>query len=385
MATPRRLLQVTTIPGTLEAFILPFAKHFRALGWSVEAAANGVSGNAACLAAFDAVHDIDWSRNPLSPKNLAAAREIARVVKVGEFDILNVHTPVASFVTRLALMRSRPKPAVVYTAHGFHFHGAGNPVTNLAFQALEKAAAPRTDWLVVLNSEDEAAARHLRLAPTNRLTFLPGIGVDVEGFRRRSEEGADRSVTRRALGVPQDAPMALMVAEFTPNKRHTDAVRAVAKLRLEGMGIHLVVAGDGNLRAATERLARDMGLADAVHLLGFRNDVPALLKAADVLLLLSEREGLPRSVMEAMAVGVPVVGTRIRGIADLLGDGAGYLVPVGNATAIADAVREAVTSHDGSDGVAASAYKSVQRGALPSILAAYERIYEAVLADPSRG
>lgn len=380
MATSHRLLQVTTIPGTLEAFILPFARHFKALGWSVEAAANGVSGNVACLSTFDAVHDVDWSRNPLSPKNMAAAREIARVVKDGEFDIVHVHTPVASFVTRLALRRS--KPAVVYTAHGFHFHGSGDPLTNVVFQALEKAAAPRTDWLVVLNSEDEAAAKRLHLAPAGRLTFLPGIGVDIEGFLRRSEEGADRSATRRALSVPEDAPVALMVAEFTPNKRHADAVRSIARLRSEGMGIHLVVAGEGDLRAATERLAADMGLADAVHLLGFRNDVPALLKAADVLLLLSEREGLPRSVMEAMAVGVPVVGTRIRGITDLLSDGAGYLVPVGDVVAIADAVREATSARGAVEGVVARARQKVEQGALPTILTAYERIYDALLADP---
>jgi len=372
---------VTTIPGTLEAFLVPFARHFKSAGWSVEGAADGVSGNEACVAAFDRVHDVGWSRSPLAPRNLAAARKIARVVEEGKFDIVHVHTPVASFVTRRALMRSRPKPAVVYTAHGFHFHSTGNPVTNLAFQLLEKAAAPRTDWLVVLNSEDEAAARRLHLAPDDRLTFLPGIGVDVEGFRRRFEEGAARSLTRRELGVPENATMALMVAEFTANKRHADAVRVVAKLRSEGMDVHLVVAGEGDLKVTTARLAAHLGVADRVHLLGYRNDVPALLKAADVLLLLSEREGLPRSVMEAMATGVPVVGTRIRGITDLLGDGAGYLVPVGDVAAIGGAVREAVTVHEGAELVVERARQKVQESALPAILSAYERIYETLIAD----
>jgi len=373
-------LQVTTIPETLEAFLVPFAEHFRGMGWEVEAAANGVTTNEACLAAFDAVHDVPWTRNPLSAGNVVAAHKIREIVNEGSFDLVHVHTPVAAFVTRLALMRHRPGPAVVYTAHGFHFHGTGNPVTNRLYALLERRAAPRTDWLVVINSEDEASARRLRLVPKGRLTLLPGIGVDIESLRLRSREAAEPSSLKASLGLPPDAAPVLMAAEFTPNKRHVDAIRALKKLEPSQPHVHLLLAGEGTTKARAQELVDSLELADKVHFLGYRKDIPALLKASTALMLLSEREGLPRSILEAMAVGTPVIGTRIRGISDLLADGAGYLVPVGDIDAIALAMGRVTSIPDEAALVVARARERVQGSAISVILKGYEEVYESALS-----
>lgn len=376
----RRLLQVTTIPETLEAFLLPFAEHFRAQGWVVEAAANGVSENDACLSAFDAVHDVPWTRSPFSPANLRAGRKVREVVIEGNFDIVHVHTPIASFVSRLALMRLRPKPVVVYTAHGFHFHKDGNPFSNQIYSLLERLAALRTDWLVVINSEDEAAAKRLRLAPEGRLTLLPGIGVDITGFKERTSDPPEPTTLLASLGLPNDAIPFLMAAEFTPNKRQVDAVRALAKIAENLPNIHLLLAGEGPMRARVEELAHVLGVGARVHFLGYRRDVPALLKASKALMLLSEREGLPRSALEAMAVGVPVIGTRIRGIVDLLAGGAGYLVPVGDIGEIAAAMNRVLSAPDEAERVEARAGQRVQSSDVSVILQRYDEVYETVLA-----
>ena len=103
-----RILFVTTIPGTLRAFLLPFAQHFRAKGWQVDAMAQGISNCAKCLHSFDRVWEVEWSRNPLDPQNLIIAPpQIRLAIAQQDYDIVHVHTPVAAFVTRYALNNLR--------------------------------------------------------------------------------------------------------------------------------------------------------------------------------------------------------------------------------------------------------------------------------------
>ena len=339
-AAPKRLLIVTTVPQTLEAFLLPYAEHFRGAGWTVDALARGASTADAVVSAFDVAFDIEWSRNPVRAlQHIKALEERVReVVTERQHDIVHVHTPVASFVTRYALrgLRSSGGPAVVYTAHGFHFHSGGGRLRNAAFASLEKLAGRWTDRLVLINQEDVDQAHRFGIVPPDRVHPMPGIGVDIEGYVTRAEEGRGRRAVREELGIGLETPLVLMVAEFIGRKRHADAVRAVASC--SHAGLHLALAGTGPLIDEVKQLAVDLGVDERVHVLGFRRDVPALLAAADVVLLPSEHEGLPRSIMEAMAVGVPVVGTDIRGMRDLLQGGAGVLVPVGEPEAIAEAL-----------------------------------------------
>ena len=107
-----RLLIATTVPVTLTAFLLPFAAHFRGRGWPVDAMANGISADEACADAFDHVWEMPWSRNPLHPRNFLATPKRVREIVTGEgYDLVHVHTPVASFVTRLALLAARANQA----------------------------------------------------------------------------------------------------------------------------------------------------------------------------------------------------------------------------------------------------------------------------------
>jgi len=378
-----RLLQVTTISETLEAFLLPFATHFRGMGWVVEAAARGATSNESCISAFDQVHDIGWSRSPLSTQNIRAEAEIHKLLDRGAYDIVHIHTPVASFVTRLGARRLQKKPVIVYTAHGFHFHDGANPALNFAYQSLERVAGPLTDELVVINKTDYEAALSLKLVPSEHLSFIPGTGFNVQAYVARSNEGPGRDQLRASLRVPRNDTMILMVAEFTANKRHLDAVEALARLRRDGRPTHLVLAGVGPSQAAVKKRVAKLGLTGLVHFLGFRRDVPQLLKASDALLLVSEREGLPRSVMEAMAVGVPVIGTAIRGVLDLLSEGAGILVPVRDVNAIANAMATVVSGGPEVNQLIKAALRRVDAYSLQTILASYEKVYERALKPKS--
>ncbi len=327
----KRLLQITTIASTQRAFLLPFARHFREIGWQVDAVAKGISASPECLQAFDRVWEIGWSRNPLDPRNFFAFPQLIReIVTDGEYDIVHVHTPVAAFVSRYALknLRKQGKCKVIYTAHGFHFHPSGGRLKNAIFLALEKLAGVWTDALVVINRPDELAAKKHKLLPPERIRYMPGIGVDVDYYNSRLVTEIEVEQLRQELGISNENPLFVCVAEFTPRKRHIDLLQAFAKLGRAH--VHLALAGTGPLFREMQQLVSDLGISNQVHFLGGRRDIPALMKVAVANILVSAQEGLPRSVMEALCIETPVIGTKIRGTQELLESGCGLLVEVGD-------------------------------------------------------
>ena len=377
--TQPRLLIIATVPVTFEAFLAPFGSHFRSLGWRVDGMAAGLPSSFAA-SSFDRVFDVDWSRNPLDPSNFRrAAPRVRQVVADEGYDLVHVHTPVAAFVSRFALRRLRTRDGVkvVYTAHGFHFAEGLPTLTNAVFVAFEKVAGRWTDELVVINDDDLAAAKRHHLVPASHMRLIHGIGVDVDRFsRERVSEAAVRAV-RSELGL-DDAPLVLMVAEFTPNKRHDSVLRAFART---SSGVHLAFAGEGPTYEASRRLAEELGIADRTHFLGYRTDVEVLLAASVATVLFSAREGLPRSSMESMAMGVPVVGARIRGLSDLLSDGCGVLVPDHDETALAQAI-DGIVENPGLASEMGRRGRRKMEGeySIGAVLAEHERLYAEVLA-----
>lgn len=376
----KHLLMVTTVPLTLRSFLLPFAHYFRAQGWRVDAMAQGITADQTCLAHFDQVWDVPWSRNPLAPANLITAPpRIREIIESTGYDLVHVHTPVAAFVTRYALatLPKPDRPPLIYTAHGFHFYQGGHPLRNALFLGLEKLAGAWTDALVVINREDEAAARRWHLVPPETLHYMPGIGVDLSCYTPEAIAPAEVAHLRQELDVAADTPLVLVVAELTPRKRHRDILHAFA--RLGHPTACLVLAGPGPLIPAMQRLATQLGIHERVRFLGFRHDVPVLLRAAAVLVLASEHEGLPRSVMEALCLETPVIGTDVRGTRDLLAQGAGRLVALGDVTGLAEAIAWVLHHREEAQGMAQRGREQMQAYAVGHLLALTEALYTTTL------
>lgn len=380
------LLMTATVPATLRAFLIPLARHFRELGWRVDGMAGGVSGSPECVAAFDRVWDIPWSRNPLDPRNMLLAGPLLReIVEREGYDLVHAHTPVAGFVTRFAL-RGRGHdggPRVVYTAHGFHFYRGGPPLRNAVFRGLEKLAGRWSDALVVMNREDEDAARQHGIVPSGRLHFMDGIGVDTAEYGALRVKTIQVERLMEELRVPPFSELLILVAELIPRKRPADVIRALAKM--EHRHAQLLIAGTGPLRGELALLAKQLSVADRVHFLGFRRDIPVLLRASKALLLASEHEGLPRSVMEAMCMETPVVGVRIRGVEDLLEDGCGFLVEKGDCDGLAHAMDHVLEEPDDARAAAARARAKMARYDIGMILKQHEALYREVLQGPPQG
>lgn len=331
--TPR-ILFITTIATTIHGFLLPYADDCRSRGWRVDAAAAGTEMIPQLRDHFGSVWELSWDRH-LWPiwSHGRAFLQMRRLLLRGRYDIVHVHTPIAALVSRLAVASIRPssRPLVIYTAHGFHFHHTGRALVNGLYVAMERLGGRWTDFLVTINKEDHEAALRHELAPHGRIRLMPGIGVDTDLYRPRSAR------TRNG----RDHARIIVVGELNRNKRPLDVVRALSISSHKSSELSFV--GDGPLAKQVLTVAQALGLADRVRLLGFRSDVSDLVSQSDVLVLASSREGLPRSVLEAMSAEIPVVGTNIRGTRDLLNTGAGLLYEVGDVPALARALDTILT------------------------------------------
>jgi glycosyltransferase involved in cell wall biosynthesis len=329
-----KLLIIATVPTMIRAFLLPFSRHYRALGWQVDAAANQISELTEIHGEFDACYDLPLTRNPTDLKMMMQAPTIIRrIVEQGQYDIVHVHSPIAAFLVRFALKDIKNKPKVVYTAHGFHFHKHGKPLTNFIFKMLEKIAAPWCDVLITINKEDFQAAKNEQFA--TRIELMAGIGVDTQCWQASSVTTEQVNAVRESLNLSKDSVLFLMIAEFNEGKRHRDVLYALAQT---DACIHVAFAGIGKIEQEIRLLAEQLSLKHRVHFLGFRRDIPVLICASRAVLLPSEREGLPRSLLEAMSLGVPIIGSDIRGITELAEERCGLLHDMGNPIQIAQAI-----------------------------------------------
>jgi len=268
---------------------------------------------------------------------------------------------------------------VIYTCHGFHFYEGQAALLHALYRTMERTVAPWTDYLVTVNHEDFAAATNLGGIDRARVRYIPGIGVDTDRIRP-SDDPAERGRLRAELGVDPDAFMLTMVAELAPVKRHEHLFAALALAR--DPRVVVVLVGEGPLESKLRERAVALGIMDRLRWAGYRRDIPALLGASDALTLVSEREGLPRSVLEAMAAGLPIIGTQTRGIADAVGADAGWIVPKNDVAALAAAIELAAASPAELRSRGESALeRAVTEFALPKIINAYEELYREALTS----
>lgn len=330
------LFVATLVKNHIAEFHLPYLKLFQDMGWETAVAAkNDYENPADCVIPnCDVFYDVPFERSPLKKENLTAYHQVKRIIREGGYDIIHCHTPVGAAVARLAARKVRKNGTkVIYTAHGFHFFKGASLVNWLVYFPVEWLLSPLTDVLITINREDYDRAK--RLLRAKRIVYIPGVGIDTARFRGNAEKGA---ALRRELGIPEEATVLLSVGDLNKNKNHRAVLEALAGM--ENRNLHYVVCGRGPLKEELEAFAREKGLGDRVRFMGYRNDIPAFYAMADIFVFPSFREGLSVSVMEAMASGLPVVCSRIRGNTDMVEDGVnGYLMEPGNPDSIAGALR----------------------------------------------
>ena len=262
------------------------------------------------------------------PSDAGALWRLARLLRRVRPSIVHAHTSKPGLLARLAAAASG-LPAL-YTPHGFYFHYDIPAWKRALYRGIERLAGPWTARLVCVTEEEARQAAGARLVPPGRIAVIPNALRPEECVPKRS-----RAEVRAELGIPADAPLLVMVGRLAPPKDPFTLVVAAARIP----GVHVLFAGDGPQRDGLRALARELDCDARVHTPGHRADAIDLTAAADVAVLSSRWEGLPYALLEAMAVGLPVVASDISGCRDALGGtGAGRLVPVGDTAAMRTAI-----------------------------------------------
>lgn len=333
------LFVATVVKLHIMVFHIPYLEWFKKKGYEVHVAAkNDYDNKEECIIPFcDKFHDLPFERSPLKKSNLHVYRDLKNIIDSNEYEIIHCHTPTGGAIGRLAARSTRKKGAkVVYTAHGFHFF-KGAPLVNwLAYYPVERWLARYTDVLITINKEDYEIAKKFKV---NRIEYVPGVGIDTDKFKNIE---VNRTEKRESLGVNEDDFMIISVGELNKNKNHQVIIRAIS--RLKNQEIKYVLCGQGPLENELRELAKELDVENQVKFLGFRRDVAELMNIADLFAFPSYREGLSLSLMEAMASGLPVLCSNIRGNTDLIEDGkGGFLVESTDIESIAKYISEMIS------------------------------------------
>lgn len=338
-----KICELCAVDFTLYHFLLALMQGMVRAGHEVA----GVSAGGPLLdevrGAGFRVEVVPFSRSYNLASHLRAYRALVELFRRERFDMVHVHTPVAALIGRIAARRAGV-PRIVYTAHGFYFHDRMAWPRRAAFIALEWLAGRVTDVLFTQAREDAETARRLGLCRGGVVEAI-GNGVDPGRFYPPGPDDARRSELRAALGAPAGAVVIMMIGRLVAEKGYLELFEAMGRVDavLWVVGERLESDRRSAVEAAVAGLEERPELAKRIRFLGYRRDVPDLLRAADIFTLPSHREGMPRSIIEAMMTGLPVVATDIRGSREEVVPGeTGLLVPVGDSEALAEALSRLV-------------------------------------------
>jgi glycosyltransferase involved in cell wall biosynthesis len=269
-------------------------------------------------------------------QDVVALGTLVRLLRRERAAIVHTHTSKGGFLGRLAA-RMAGVPAIIHQPHGHILYGYWGPRRTAFYVALERIAARWSDRLVTLT--ERGTEEHLARGIGRRQQFVEiPSGVPIADLRARAPE---RGAARRDLGLPAGAFVVAAVGRLVPVKGFDVLLRALPAVLAAVPDTQVVLVGDGPERFALTALAGRLGVAGRVRLDGPSPDVATTLAAADVLAAPSRNEGMGRVLVEAMALGVPVVGAAVGGIPSVVGDGeAGRLVPPDDPPALAAALIE---------------------------------------------
>lgn len=352
-----KVLYCASTAGHLVSFHIPYLKKLISDGRTVHGGGKGSDSR------LDFLHDwkeLPFEKSITSPRNFLVALDLAKTLKREKYDLILVHTSLAAFFVRLAVMLAgKGKTKVVNTAHGYLFDEDTKAAKRKLLLAAEKITAKCTDRVIVMNRQDMEIAEKYGLSGGD-VKFVDGMGVDMTPYGPASEQA--KAEARRQLAIPDDAFVMVFAGEFSARKNQSMLISAMELLPENTV---LLLPGRGDLMESCCAQAQAFG--DRVRLPGFVTDMSRYYMAADICVSASRSEGLPFNLMEAMACGLPIAASRVKGHEDLVTDGEnGYLFPFGDSAAFADCVKKIMAS--GTETMSMAAVDRAQKYALDKVL-----------------
>ncbi len=256
--------------------------------------------------------------NPLKPANLQALKKLRQTIVEEKIEAMQCSTPIGGMLGRLAARQTGLKK-VIYAAHGFLFFKGAPLVNRTVYKIQERWMARWTDVLITITDEDLCAAQKFKLRSGKKPYLVHGAGVETG-----KTVCVDRKEKRKELNLPENAFVMVSGGFLNKNKNNRVLIEAMGKLR--DPDLYYLVCGEGEEKAALEKLAAQCGVSENVIFLGYRTDLAEIMAVSDLFAMPSFREGVPRALLEAMDLGLPCIGSDTRGIRELLSNGRGGIL-----------------------------------------------------------
>ena len=321
----KRVMLVANSASMIDHFNRDNINILQGMGYEITVAANFKDGNSSTrekIADFEKeleVKGIDIVHLPI-PRNVTqlfkmfkSVKMIKTYLKENPCALVHTQTPFGGVAGRLATksFRKTGETKVIYFVHGFHFFKGASFKNYLIYYNIEKHLAKYTDCLITLNQEDYKTAS--KKFKKTQVEYVPGVGVDTTTINTIT---VDKKAKCKELKIPHNKKIILTMAELIPRKNVEGAINAFAAC--ENDDAILLICGKGKEQRKLKDLVKELDLKDKVYFAGYRTDILEICRMSDIFLFTSRQEGLPVAVMQAMAAGLPVIASDIRGNRDLL-------------------------------------------------------------------
>ena len=330
-----KVLLVATVQSHICQFHKPLVKMLHDHGCEVHVAArnNLAEKNGLKLDFAEQVFDVPFERSPFSKRNLTAYKQLKQIIDSGNYDVVHTNTPVGGILGRLAARKARKNGCkVLYTAHGFHFFQGGPKKSWLIYYPIEKFMCRYTDELITINEEDYLLAKKKFPVSVSR---IHGIGANTGKYFPIPEE--EKAALRAELGFVKEQKLIICTGELNENKNQITAIKAMKQVSAAEPDAVLLLAGNGPTHDELKNAISELGLTEHAVLLGYHTDLERYVKASDLVISCSKREGLGLNLIEGMLCKKPIVAAINRGHRELVQDGInGYLVPATDADMLAE-------------------------------------------------
>lgn len=384
----KKALIAVNLAGFL-TFLWNDIKTLQNMGYEVSVAMNGLMKDGSPAVEIEKLdkmgikhYQINFdTKSPFSKDNINAYKELGNLMKQG-FDLVHCHTPIVGFLTRLAASKYRRKGTkVIYTTHGFTFTDRTSKKVWLVFYNMEKFASRFCDAIITINHEDFRNAKKMHCKKT---FIIPGVGLDNSRFRNVN---IDREKYREKLGVGPNDIMILGVGELSDRKNHQIIIKALGKLNNKNKYV-FVICGRAVVNSGMEDYLRELADNNKVRLVlaGHRADIPEMNLCADIAVIPSLREGLGMAGLEALASGIPVIGSDVQGIREyVVNNETGYLCSPLSEDEFANAIEHfSVLSYEEKKQISDNCKAMAEKFDVKSSKSAMKSIYKEILTDVKR-
>ena len=362
----KKVLFTATVDSHILHFHIPYLKWFKEQGYEVHVATNGNEQIPYC----DVKHKVTFERNPIKINNLKAIKQLKQIIDKEKFEIIHCHTPMGGVVTRIAAKKARKEGTkVIYTAHGFHFYKGAPIIYWILFYPVEKWLSKYTDCLITINEEDfKLATKRFK---TKKIELVSGVGVYKDKFNFELSE-SEQEKLRADLGIKKDDFVFIYAAELSKRKNQTMVINAMNEISKKYNNVKLILPGLDSMKQYYQKIVKKLNLEEKILFLGYRKDIPKLMKISNVAISTSKQEGLPVNLIEAMFCNLPIIATNCRGNRDIVNKENGYII---NNT---EELIETMESFLNKKQVKQIDEKLIEKYELSNVLKTMEKIYREV-------